>query len=381
MSDASESKSADALRSLLTFALLVFAILGALRLLPGHWSLNPTQRRVADLVEVLPEIVNAPEKQIHIFGASAAFTIVPTLVDSALNDPDSAQYVTYSFADLTRSFRAFLMFARHLEDVVESSGEKTFLSLVSLPMAHLTKARRTAFVADGMRAIENSESFNACLFLDFDGVRRTFPLRQMLGIYWRKLLLNCGSPTYLKAQVGSAFRRFGSRADGTDMYLMMISGEPQWDGRTRGAQSHIAEGPLSAWVEATFLQYQTPVHFAAKRDFRVSCCDIEDLDLEEQGVSDYLESVELLQRISEHTLFFEMPYNREYIQRSVEGQANRDALVAAVIEKAGIGFVDFSGEMETEDFSDMTHLMPSSARRFSREFGEAIRQRIQDFPD
>ncbi len=91
---------------------------------------------------------------------------------------------------------------------------------------------------------------------------------------------------------------------------------------------------------------------------RITCCDIEDLNLEETLIAAFIRVVKNLQEISDHVEVILLPRNHQWIQRPPEAWERLNTALERIEREAGVAvrsFEDFAKD-RPDMFSDVTHL-------------------------
>lgn len=110
-----------------------------------------------------------------------------------------------------------------------------------------------------------------------------------------------------------------------------------------------------------------PKYYAARRNEkamtddrlnRINCCDLEELDFEEELIAAFIRTVQNFQEFSDNVEVILMPVNEDWIKRPAEGQRRlREALERVALE-TGVSIRNFeqAPEITPQMFSDTTHL-------------------------
>ena len=91
---------------------------------------------------------------------------------------------------------------------------------------------------------------------------------------------------------------------------------------------------------------------------RITCCDIEDLNLEETLIAAFIRTVKNLQEISDEVEVILLPRNHQWIQRPPEAWERLNTALDRIERETGVtvrSFEDFAKD-RPDMFSDVTHL-------------------------
>jgi hypothetical protein len=149
---------------------------------------------------------------------------------------------------------------------------------------------------------------------------------------------------------------------------------PEWDPLRRGEVRWIFDETREAYTSWARLR-SAPEVLKPEQQWRIRCCDLLELNFDEQQVRFVIEAVRALASVSQETRVVLAPRNRAWNQPTPEGRARLAAVLALIERETGVTVLDLSESPEfgPEDFIDVTHLNESSGRtRLSRRLAEVV---------
>lgn len=136
--------------------------------------------------------------------------------------------------------------------------------------------------------------------------------------------------------------------------------DSDWSWEWQGAGTIPEE--RSAETLAHFVDYYDALRhdkrMTERRLWRVSCCDLEGLDFEEELVAAFIRTVKNFQQFSDHVEVILMPVNDDWIKRPADATRRLEETLQRIAQETGVSIRNFeeAPEITPDMFSDTTHL-------------------------
>ncbi len=382
MSSSTSSSSAPAPRGPYARALLAILLgfAGAYAIVHLFAWLNDASAetildRVTEARSYLPQIVQEDKDLVMVFGSSmtqAAFSARQFDRELAERGVEVKSF-NFGFGGLNPYFQDYL--SRRIRDALEAEGRRFELTLVEFTPLQNTRARW-----DGARPVVDSYVAMLGGAGDIWEIVKRDPTRGV-RVAQIKYLRNEVSAEMATWYFGSML--FGGRtrpdagvpADEEQDRALEELGQklneafeaeyPDFDGcnwcwQWQGAGTIPAE--RSPETLALFEEYydalRSEQRLADDRLWRITCCDIEELEFEETLVAAFIRTVKNLQAVSNHLEVIMLPRNHAWIGRPPEAQRRLDEVLERIRRETGAtvrSFEDAEG-ITPEMFGDTTHL-------------------------
>lgn len=151
-----------------------------------------------------------------------------------------------------------------------------------------------------------------------------------------------------------------------------------WNPLTGGGLVDMAD--LSAETQALVIdigeKMRDPKVLELDLKARISCCDIEELDISEQALNDFIELVTIAGQFSDRVEVVVMPRNRDWVQATPEGTARLMAALEKISASTGVAVRNYLDHpaFDESSFYDVTHL---SMDRGRAQFSQLLARDLQ----
>lgn len=148
------------------------------------------------------------------------------------------------------------------------------------------------------------------------------------------------------------------------LYRQLLREWPQasppggWYPQNRGGLPPTASAQALALADRVMARLQVPARMQASRRQRLGCCDIEDLDISEHLLDEFIAAVAEAQKTGARVDVLLMPRNQDVIHLSASGRARLAQALARIRAATGARVVDFSERpyYGVQEFLDADHL-------------------------
>ena len=140
----------------------------------------------------------------------------------------------------------------------------------------------------------------------------------------------------------------------------------------------LAPLPQKIEKQEIYKLWQQPDYLDGKLQYRVSCCDILELNFDQALIDKFIDMVNVLQKISEKNYLILAPdHPLVKLKRSAESQRRLSELLIFLKNQTGLETVDFSNTLDETNFIDISHLHWNGMTNFSRLLAVKIRTKLK----
>ena len=155
----------------------------------------------------------------------------------------------------------------------------------------------------------------------------------------------------------------------------------QWRIDDRGGLPISASVETMELAEQVMARLQHPERMKRALDNRIKCCDMEDLHLDEEMVSDFIQAIHYAQSVSGQVDVLLMPRNVDVVTLSVSGRERLNQALKRIEAETGARILDFSETppYSVSNFFDTDHLTLFKGRvRFSEQLAQFYRDEMEE---
>ena len=364
--------------ALLAGMLLVNAAVGLMRAkFPNPFSVQRIQESAAALPAALSLPADDPRKVVYVLGSSLIeFGFSPDVFDKTLAG-SGVDAVSYNFGYGNADPSIHQRFAHRLREDFSENPDKIDLVVYEFSPFQATerRAQLTGQLDHAAHAvIDDWRDFLALAPHDHEEAIALFNTRYIRNGVPAEAVTNLMSlpirnASRLEAKV---IDEEGEPLDqlGWGLYHTLMNEWPQanppggWYVEDRGGFPATASDEALMLSAKVMKRMQHPDRMAASRQQRIDCCDMLDLNIDDQMLGRFIDAIKQAQKVSKRVDLLLMPRNEDIIQLSEAGRQNLAAAVARIQQETGVQVVDFTESgYKVSDYFDADHLTLFAGRK------------------
>ncbi len=331
--------------------------------------------RVTEARSYLPQIAEEEKPVVIAFGSSmtdAGFLAPMFDRDMAARGIDVKSF-NFGFGGLNPYFQDYL--SRRMRDAFQAEGKRVELAMVEFTPLQNTKARWEGAqpVVDSYVAMLGDGSDI------WDVAREDLTRGSRMAVI--KYLRNGVSAEMVTFYLGGEMFSERSRPDAgiepdEEKEALLEELQPKliqayedefpdredcdwcWKWQGAGLMREEREAQTLEWFSQYWEALRTEQRMSDDRLWRIQCCDIEELDFEEELVTGFIRTVKNFQEFSNQVEVVLLPRNHDWIQRGPEAWQRLEAVLERIERETGAKVRSFEDapEITPQHFNDTTHL-------------------------
>ncbi len=340
-----------------TLALLRVAV----TLLIPHQNIRPT-----DVMAVLPTIARAPQPTIFIGSSQMWRGIDPITFDRAAGAPASPSY-NLSW-DGNSSDSMWLLLQRVREAFGAEGTRPGLLVLEFNPFLSTQTSRRHRWTAGAISALNSPSAVLDTATHEPGEAWAQFIEKYVMGyqqgtmgrVLRSKVFTE--EPRYVEPKKWWGPERLTLARDLDAALTRLYPDGPHWEPATRGFRS--LDDPQTVTVANAFTNALTTKDFESDLQARISCCDIQKLNLDPYLISRFYDTLRIALTMTPHVRVVVMPINRGYVRYNRESLGPVFQQIEQLTHSAVVDLSE-SPVVDPADFTDVDHLTNDGARKLS----------------
>ena len=354
-------------------------------------------QRIRSIVQSLDYMAATDDPSVIMFGSSLAKEgFSPRHYDQALMQLGvSATSFNVGVGNMKPSYQ--LLLAKRMREAYEREGQKAGLSIIEFTPFLTTEARQVfrPFMTEQVTAVlMSSDEVNQIVTQDLEQYARMLSIKYLRNGVSAEAIT--GGIRYLIGVVQMQTANAATREVYSDEYQQRIderkalqrqlkqhiarehplTGKSQvWNPTTQGGLIDMTDLSEEAQevVRKLTMNLRDPKTLGKGLDSRIECCDILELNFNEQSINEFLAIVEEFKSFSREVVIVMLPSNPMITQPHPEALVRQEALIKRVTQQSGVPIMNYQqhAEFSGEQFFDATHLSMDSGRL---EFSELLAQ-------